>query len=175
MSNKRLPSQIKYLIIHCAATPNGKPFTAADIDSWHQQRGFKRTMALFPEHRPDLKFIGYHLVTRVNGAAEAGRHLLETGAHCQGYNTDGIGICLIGTDKFSLKQWQTLKIQVEIYQKKFPGLVVLGHRETSPDSNHNGRVDPQEWLKTCPGFDVKQWLAGGMVPLAGHIYDNDVL
>jgi len=169
MSNRRLASQIKFVIIHCAATPNGKPFTAADINSWHHERGFRRNMSLFPTHRPDLKYIGYHLVNRVNGAAECGRHELETGAHCIGYNTNGIGICMVGTDKFSLEQWQTLKIQIEIFKKRYPGITVLGHRDTSPDTNHNGRVDRQEWLKICPGFDVKTWLAGGMAPLMGHL------
>lgn len=169
MSKRRTPAQITHLIIHCSATPNGRPVTALDIDSWHQKRGFKRDMRVFPSHRPDLKHIGYHLVNRVNGAAESGRHELETGAHCIDYNTNGIGICMVGTDRFSIGQWQTLKAQVEIFTKRYPGLVVLGHRDTSPDTNGNGRVDPQEWLKTCPGFDVKQWLAAGMSPSPDHI------
>ncbi len=169
MSNRRTAAQIQFLIIHCSATPNGKPFTAADIDSWHQQRGFTRTMALFPHHQPTLNYIGYHWVNRINGVAECGRYELETGAHCIGYNTNGIGICMVGTDAFSLEQWATLKAQVEIFKKRYPGIQVMGHRDTSPDTNHNGRVDPQEWLKTCPGFDVATWLAGGMAPLVGHI------
>ncbi|MDO9104056.1 MAG: N-acetylmuramoyl-L-alanine amidase [Methylovulum sp.] len=84
------------------------------MDAWHKQRGFTRNRALFPQHRPDLKYIGYHLVNRVNGAAECGRHELETGAHCIDYNTNGIGICMVGTDRFSLAQWATLKPQVYI-------------------------------------------------------------
>jgi len=169
MSNRRTAAQIRFLIIHCSATPNGVPFTAADIDSWHKQRGFTRNMALFPHHAPTLKYIGYHLVNRIDGVAECGRYELETGAHCIGYNTNGIGICMVGTDAFSLEQWATLKSQVEIFKKRYPGITVMGHRDTSPDNNHNDRVDPQEWLKICPGFDVATWLAGGMAPLTGHI------
>lgn len=169
MSGKRTAKQITHLIIHCAATPNGVYFDAADIDGWHKERGFKRNMALFPHHRPDLKHIGYHLVNRINGHAECGRYELETGAHCIGHNTDGIGICMVGTDRFSPEQWATLKYQVQIYRQRYPGIVVLGHRDTSPDTNHNGRVDPQEWLKTCPGFDVAAWLAGDMRPPLGHL------
>lgn len=172
MSKKRTPDQIKYLIIHCSATPNGKSFTAADIDSWHQQRGFTRDMSLYPYHAPALKHIGYHFVIRVDGTPECGRYVLETGAHCLGYNTNGIGICMVGTDQFSPAQWRTLADQVDIFKKHYPGLIVLGHRDTSPDTNGNGRVDPQEWLKTCPGFDVNTWLTGRMEPLTGHILEH---
>jgi len=169
MSIRRAAAHIRFLIIHCSASPNGKPFAAGDIDLWHKQRGFKRDMSLFPEHSPRLKYIGYHLVNRVNGVAECGRYELETGAHCAGYNANGIGICMVGTDAFSLEQWATLKAQVEIFKKRYPGITVLGHRDTSLDTNGNARVDPQEWLKTCPGFDVGAWLAGGMAPMVGHI------
>ena len=30
---------IKYIILHCTATAQGKSFTAADIDRWHRARG----------------------------------------------------------------------------------------------------------------------------------------
>ena len=33
--------EIKEIIIHCAATPEGKNFTVKDIDVWHKARGFK--------------------------------------------------------------------------------------------------------------------------------------
>lgn len=172
MSNRRAAAHITHLIIHCSATPNGKPYSAADIDGWHKQRGFKRTMSLFPHHAPTLKYIGYHLVNRVNGVAECGRHELETGAHCINYNTRGIGICMVGTDAFSLDQWATLKKQVEIFKKRYPGIIVMGHRDTSPDKDGDGRVDPQEWLKICPGFDVAMWLDAGMTPPLRHIFQG---
>lgn len=173
MSNRRTARQITHLIIHCSASPNGKPVTAADIDDWHKQRGFTRNMALFPHHAPTLKYIGYHFVNRVDGVAECGRYELETGAHCIGYNTKGIGICMVGTDAFSLEQWATLKDQVDILRKRYPGMTVMGHRDTSPDTNGNGRVDPQEWLKTCPGFDVAMWLDSGMNPPLRHIFHGE--
>lgn len=36
------------IIIHCSATRAGQDFTAADIDRWHRQRGFRS--------------IGYHFI-----------------------------------------------------------------------------------------------------------------
>ena len=34
--------KVQELILHCAATPEGKIFTAKDIDRMHRQRGFKK-------------------------------------------------------------------------------------------------------------------------------------
>ncbi|WP_374553503.1 hypothetical protein [Aquitalea pelogenes] len=45
---------IKLIVIHCAASPNGKVFGAASgtaaafLDQWHAQRGFHRQLAPFP-------------------------------------------------------------------------------------------------------------------------------
>lgn len=33
---------IRLIIVHCSATPNGRPHNAADIDRWHKERGFDR-------------------------------------------------------------------------------------------------------------------------------------
>lgn len=73
---------IKEIIIHCSATPEGRDVTAADIDRWHRQRGFR--------------CIGYHYVVRLDGTIEQGRPVYEVGAHCTGHNANSIGICYIG-------------------------------------------------------------------------------
>lgn len=36
--------------------------------------------------------------------------------------------------------------------------VVLGHRDFSRDQNGNGIIDRWEWIKSCPSFDVRDWL-----------------
>jgi len=36
---------------------------------------------------------------------------------------------------------------------------VYGHRELSPDLNGNGIVEPNEWIKQCPCYDVKAKLS----------------
>ncbi len=33
---------------------------------------------------------------------------------------------------------------------------VLGHRDTSPDLDGDGIVEPCEWTKMCPCFDAKE-------------------
>ena len=74
--------KISEIIVHCAATPEGKAFTVADIDAWHRKRGFR--------------CIGYHFVIYLDGSVHEGRAIEEVGAHCLGHNANSIGICYIG-------------------------------------------------------------------------------
>lgn len=59
--------QIKSIIIHCTATPNGKYVSVNDIDRWHRERGFKRSAECRQWQNPDLAAIGYHFVIYTNG------------------------------------------------------------------------------------------------------------
>jgi len=69
----------------------------------------------------------------------------ETGAHALGLNAFSIGICLIGIDRFSLKQSMALcrliNRLIERHGLKISD--VIGHYETD---NANG--------KTCPNLDM---------------------
>lgn len=41
---------------------------------------------------------------------------------------------------------------------KFPKASIDGHRDLiSKDTNRNGKIDPHEYVKTCPNFDVKDF------------------
>lgn len=156
---RRHPAQITKIIIHCAATPNGRHFSAQQIDAWHAERGFQRQVDDIGGHEPALRHIGYHFVVYTNGAIANGRHPLEVGAHTQGHNSESIGVCLIGTNAFTRQQWRALKANIEALLKQYPGATVHGHREFS--------------AKECPGFDARDWLAGGMEPLDGHLCHAD--
>jgi hypothetical protein len=162
---------IDLIIIHCAATPNGRSVDAADIDRWHAARGFKRYDAWRQKHNPSLAHIGYHFVIGTDGSLMTGRHLDEIGAHARGYNERSLGICMAGTDKFTAAQWQTLRqLMLELYSSiSIPSLSVVGHRDLSVDLNGDGVIEPQEWMKECPGFDVTDWLMVNMLPLEGHV------
>ena len=41
------------------------------------------------------------------------------------------------------------------YSKEYPIIEVLGHRDTSPDLDGSGEVEPAEYIKACPCFDVR--------------------
>lgn len=137
---------ITEIILHCSASPNGRWTTVADIDRWHRERGFRRDPAWQPRCNPALTSIGYHHVIYTNGAIATGRHHEETGAHARGYNANSIGVCLIGTDKFTAAQWQALKGLLEALKKLYPRAEVRGHNELPGVT------------KTCPGFSVAAWL-----------------
>ncbi len=165
--------QINAIVIHCAASPNGQRVTAEDVDRWHKERGFQRRDQWRGIQNPQLYHIGYHFLVRINGAIESGRHLEEVGAHVAGSNSDSIGICMAGTDRFTPAQWASLADCVRSLSRKFPRAKILGHRDYSPDKNGDGVLEPWEWMKTCPGFDVAHWLNNGMKPAIVHLLDPD--
>lgn len=172
MGQWRLLRAITKIIIHCSATPNGKWFTAEDIDNWHAERGFNRNPNACKLSQ--YKHIGYHFVIDLDGNIEPCRILDEVGAHCLGHNKDSLGICLIGTDRYTIDQWRALTRLIGDLKRmdQFSLNQILGHRDTSPDKNRDGKIDQRDWLKTCPGFDVAGWLASGMNPEAAHVWER---
>lgn len=138
------------IIIHCSATRAEQDFCAADIDKWHRARGFW--------------CIGYHYVIRPDGTIEPGRDVTLDGAHCMGWNQRAIGICYVGgldknnrpADTRTDAQRASLIQLVASLRLTFPSVTqVLGHRDTSPDLNGDGIISPNEYMKSCPCFDVR--------------------
>jgi N-acetylmuramoyl-L-alanine amidase len=176
----RIERAVSTIVIHCSASPSGQWIgpslfidSASVIDAWHRARGFHRSLGARALFNARLGSIGYHYVVDLDGMLWTGRHLDEVGAHVLGHNANSIGICLVGGKEreaaYTNAQWVVLAQLVEQLQAAIAGTRVVGHRDLSPDANGDGRLQSFEWLKTCPGFDVAQWLAGGMAPLAGHI------
>lgn len=170
---------IKQIVIHCAASQNGKRLgdgkrkTAAGcIDVWHSARGFKREPSVRATFNPQLFSIGYHFVIDCDGVKETGRSLDEAGAHVAGHNVNSIGICMVGTDRYTKAQWDALSSLIRALQLKYPTAAIKGHRDLSPDLNGDGTITPNEYLKTCPGFTVAEWLAGGMLPLRSALWEG---
>lgn len=174
---------IKSIVIHCSATKNGDSLFRTSpggagtispikvIDGWHKQRQFRRQEEWRKKFNPELESVGYHYVIYLNGAVANGRHLDEVGAHVAGANSRSIGICMVGTDKYTDKQWASLRSLVAMLKARHPTANVCGHRDYSPDKNGNGIVEPWEWVKTCPGFDVATWLSGDLQPLRAHLLE----
>jgi hypothetical protein len=163
---------IDLIVIHCSASPNGRHLTAEEIDRWHKARGFRRQLRDTALQEPRLLHIGYHYVIYTAGPLRGGRAESEIGAHVAGHNARSIGVCMIGTDRYSPNQWGTLRELVTRLQKKYPNAAIKGHRDLSPDRDGDGTVEPFEWLKTCPGFDVVRWLANDMQPLPEHVLER---
>jgi N-acetylmuramoyl-L-alanine amidase len=136
------PRNIRFLTIHCAATPEGRDNSAAEVRQWDIDRFGQPS---------------YHWVIELDG--DAVRHLTDSqrGAHTAGANTGNIGICYVGgtttlnagakpKDTRTAAQRATLRRLVAEYRARFPQIIVRGHRD---------------WpgvAKACPSFDV----AGGL-------------
>lgn len=97
--------EIKSIILHCSATPEGKDFTVEDITRWHKERGFRT--------------IGYHYVVYRDGTVHNGRPVEQIGAHCYGHNKNSIGVCYIGglmADGKTSKDTRTTEQKEALYQ-----------------------------------------------------------
>lgn len=122
---------IKYLVVHCSASPQGRGDTASSIHKWHQERGFDG--------------IGYHRVILEDGTIEHGRPDYWQGAHTRGYNEESLGVCLIGEGgDATFAQLYSLAGVVRQWLVEHPSAEVLGHRDL-----YSG--------KECPGFDARAW------------------
>lgn len=129
---------IKYLTIHCAATPEGRPNTAKEVSQWDINR---------------FGQISYHWVVELDGKAVRTLPDKTRGAHVARKNTGNIGICYVGGMDAAMKnakdtrtdaQKETLKRLVAEYRAKYPGIEVLGHRD---------------WpgvAKACPSFNARK-------------------
>ena len=129
-----------YIILHCSDSSWGDRNI---INNWHLQRGWSE--------------IGYHFVVlngqikpnfeleALNGSIEIGRDIKKPGAHCLGYNSNSIGICMIGKKHFSKEQIiMTIELITDLMQIYNININnVLGHYETQ---KANG--------KTCPNINM---------------------
>jgi N-acetylmuramoyl-L-alanine amidase len=172
----------------------GKPGhlgAAAVVNSWHAVRGFKRTHDARRVYTPHLPSIGYHWLIDLDGAVQPGRHPCEVGAHAALFNARSLGICLVGgaerSAQYTPQQWGALRTLVHAIGVVYNVPLVpptrhytmadayteeggiCGHRDLSPDKDGDRLVEPFEWLKTCPGFDVSHWLKNGLVPDAANV------
>jgi len=141
---------IKYLVVHCSATKEGKDLDVEDIDRMHKRRGWSG--------------VGYNYVIKLDGEIQKGRDLEKIPAHVKGFNRNSIGICYIGgldengkpSDTRTDKQKEALLFKLLTLKRLFPYAKIVGHRDLSPDRDGDGVVERHEWLKACPCFDAAE-------------------
>lgn len=131
---------IKYLTIHCAATPEGRDVSPEIVEQWD--------IAKFGQK-------SYHWIIPLNGDAHKSLADDRIGAHVGGHNSGNIGVCYVGgmdahmaapKDTRNEAQKTTLRTLVRTYVERYPGIIIRGHRD---------------WpgvTKACPSFDVAEWL-----------------
>ena len=153
---KKSHRTIKEIIVHCTATPEGQDVSIESIRRDHKAQGWGD--------------IGYHYVINRKGEVLNGRDVEYAGVHCKGHNQYSIGVAYIGglenkpgvpyskqkpKDTRTLKQKAALLNLLTELRKLYPYAKIIGHRDTSPDLNGNGIVEPCEFVKACPSFDAK--------------------
>lgn len=144
--------KINYIVVHCSATREGHVLTPAALEAEHRRRGFRTT--------------GYHYYIRRDGTLHATRPEAQPGAHVQGYNKYSIGICYEGgldaagnpADTRTPQQRSALRALVARLLARYPNARLCGHRDLSPDLDGDGTIEPHEWLKPCPCFEVAREL-----------------
>ena len=138
---------INAIIIHATGNRSDSQITLADIRRYHLSRGWRD--------------IGYHYIVFPDGHVERGRPISVAGAHCYGHNAHSIGVAYIGgidsqgreTDTRTPEQRQAL-LQLVTKLVRMYRCDVWGHRDYSPDLNHDGVIEPSEFIKQCPCFNA---------------------
>jgi hypothetical protein len=144
--------RIDLIVYHCSATEEGMDYTVEEITKWHKARGFRT--------------IGYHFLIhldgKIDGAKEGCRPITQIGAHAKGKNLHSIGVCYIGGvkdrkpyDTRTAEQIDSIRAMDAVLKSMFSDAESVGHRDLSVDLNGDGIIQPQEWMKACPSFSVK--------------------
>lgn len=141
-ANTKKRDKTDFIAIHCSATTDKMNIGAADIDKWHRKQGWA--------------CIGYHYVIRRDGTVEEGRDEAVVGAHVANFNSNSIGICMVGgvdandvskaVNNFAPVQFASLKQLLVDLKIRYPSAIIQGHK------------DFPKVAKACPSFDVKAWL-----------------
>lgn len=144
-SQPKASRRIDEVIIHCAATPEGRAVSVDTIRGWHLARGWKD--------------IGYHWVVLLDGTVMPGRPEAEVGAHVEGHNAGTIGVVYVGgvaADGKTAKDTRTPAQKAALIETvtaliaKYPTIrKITGHNQYA--------------AKACPSFDVRRDPLGKLV------------
>ena len=144
--------QLKYLVIHCTATPEGREVTAADIRRWHTApkptgRGWKQvgytdlfhldgSVERLVQNNEDDNVDNWEITNGAAGYNSISRHIVYAG----GMSADNQR----PQDTRTAAQKEALKRYVLDFHRKHPTVKIVGHNQLA--------------AKACPSFDVAAWL-----------------
>jgi hypothetical protein len=124
---------LKYLVIHCTATPEGREVSSADIRRWHTSpvtgggRGWKQV------GYTDLIHLDGSIERLVDNNEDGNVDPWEITNGARGYNSISRHIVYSGGVGY-----------VKEFHSRFPGVRIVGHNELA--------------AKACPSFNVQTWL-----------------
>lgn len=148
-----MTQKIKYLVIHCTATPEGREVSSDQIRHWHLDpppagRGWKQVgytdlfhlnggIERLVANNEDGNVDAWEITNGAVGINSVSRHIVYAG----GLSADGKQ----PKDTRTSDQVKALARYVTDFVKMNPGVKVAGHNQFAP--------------KACPSFDVPRWLA----------------
>lgn len=137
---------INYIVVHCTGgNPNE---TIPQLKAGFKARGWKNN--------------GYHIVVDGAGARHDITPLDQVANGVAGHNSKSVHVSYMGgidkagkpkDTRTDAQKAQIISILKEL-RAKFPTAKILGHRDFSPDLNHNGKIESFEWVKVCPCFNA---------------------
>lgn len=146
-------AKLKYLVIHCTATPEGREVSSNEIRHWHTDpvskggRGWKQvgytdmihldgSVERLARNNEDANVDPWEITNGAKGYNAISRHVVYVG----GVRTDG----KTPKDTRTPLQRESLKRYVTDFHRRFPEVRIVGHNELA--------------AKACPSFDVPKWL-----------------
>lgn len=145
-------AELKYLVIHCTATPEGRDVTPQDIRNWHTLpksqggRGWKQVgytdlirldgrVERLVDNNEDANVDPWEITNGAKGYNLISRHIVYAGG-CDRSNTP--------KDTRTAAQEKALRAYVKDFHRRHPKVRIIGHNEIA--------------AKACPSFDVQKWL-----------------
>ena len=144
---------MKYLVIHCTATPEGRDVSSAEIQYWHTAPVSKGGRGWKQVGYTDMVHLDGRVERLVKNNEDAQVDPWEVTNGAAGYNSVSRHVVYVGGCDKSMKpkdtrtvaQREALKRYVVDFHRRFPQIRIVGHRELNSG-------------KACPSFDVRKWL-----------------
>ena len=149
-----MSNPIKYLVIHCTATPPGREVTSDEIRRWHTSPVSKGGRGWKQVGYTDMIHLDGKVERLVDNNEDANVDPWEITNGAKGYNSVSRHVVYVGgvdandfkkaVDTRTEAQKVALRRYVEDFHRRFPQIRIVGHNELA--------------AKPCPSFDVQQWL-----------------
>nr|DAV00420.1 MAG TPA: endodeoxyribonuclease I [Caudoviricetes sp.] len=144
---------MKYLVIHCTATPEGREVSGEEIRRWHTAPVSKGGRGWKQVGYTDLFHLDGSVERLVDNNEDANVDSWEMTNGAAGYNSVSRHIVYVGgcdkamkpKDTRTPEQREALKRYVVDFHERFPHIRIVGHHDLNPG-------------KACPSFDVGSWL-----------------
>lgn len=144
--------KLKFLVLHCTATPEGREVTAADIKAWHTNPTSKGGRGWKQVGYTDLIHLDGKVERLVQNNEDANVDTWEITNGAVGYNQVSRHVVYAGGCDKNMKpkdtrtpgQLKAMEKYVKDFHKRFPDVKIIGHNEVA--------------AKACPSFDVQKWL-----------------